>query len=80
MKIYPEPLRDKIWFEFSENCDKESKLSVLDAEGSLLILKRINRAAKGDTFMLDLSILSPGSYKLILEVDNRKHQHNIILD
>ncbi len=80
MKIYPELMRDKIWFEFSEPCDSESKLSILDDAGSILILRRIEKAEKGDTFLLDLSELRPGSYQLVLEVDNRKHQHNIVID
>ncbi len=80
MKIYPEPARDKIWFEFSETSDNESKLSVLDDAGALLILKRIDPAVKGDIFVLDLSSLRPGSYQLVMEVDNQKHFQNILLD
>ncbi len=80
MKIYPELVRDKIWVEFSESSEKESKLKVLDDDGSLLILKRIKKAEKGDTFALDLSILRPGSYQLIIEIDNCSHLRHIVVE
>ncbi len=80
MKIYPELMRHKIWCEFSATCDQESTLSVVDEGGSLLILKRIDKAEKGDLVMLDLGGLQPGAYELILEVDKIKHLHKLIVD
>ncbi len=80
MKIYPEPGRDKLWLEFSDYCEGESVFSVYDDKGSLMILKKVNRAMKGDTLLIDLSKLGPGHYQLVLEVDNRKHFRKIVLD
>ena len=80
MKIYPEPGSDRLWLEFSDSCKSESLFSVFDESGSLLILKKVPSALRGDTIMIDLSTLSPGNYQLVLELDNRKHFRKIVLD
>ncbi len=78
--IYPNPARDKLTIEFSNMSGKESVLSIISIDGSMIFNKKLKNKKKQFIEEIDLSEFSRGVYLIRLISDKKVSTKRLIIE
>jgi len=78
-KIYPNPVKEKLYIEFSSVTNDDLKISILDISGRVLMEKKLTYLKEGGITELNLKHLSSGIYYLFMESESQVYNWNFIV-